>query len=273
MQSKSLSKTVTSVTVFFVSIVALSVTSFNAFAKSATKAELKALEARIQHLEELNETRNKVQADISYQLSEIQREVRALTGQVEDNTFKLKQIQERQRDLYRDIETRLSGMATQPAQNNVTTQPTSKTTTTKTTSSSNTVKPNIDDSGNARREFEAAFALVRNKNYSAAITAFDEFLTKHPNSSYSANARYWMGQVYLVQNNLENAEKQFSLLVSEFPDSSKSAAAKLKLADIYLKQEKWQEAKTHYSDVANNHTGAQQQLARKGLEKIKQAGY
>ena len=274
MQSKSLSKTVTSVTVFFISIAALSATSFNVFAKSATKAELKALEARIQHLEELNETRNKVQADISYQLSELQREVRALTGQVEDNTFKLKQIQERQRDLYRDIETRLSGMATQPAQNNSTIKPTPKTTSgAKTTPNTNPEKTNIDDSGNARREFEAAFALVRNKNYGAAITAFDEFLTKHPNSSYSANARYWMGQVYLVQNNLQDAEKQFSLLVTEFPDSSKSAAAKLKLADIYLKQEKWQEAKTHYSDVASNHTGAQQQLARKGLEKIKQAGH
>ena len=273
MQNKSLSKSVTSVTVFFVSIVVILTMSFSALAKSATKAEMQALEQRIQHLEELNETRNKVQADISYQLSELQREVRALTGQVEDNTFKLQQIQDRQRDLYRDIETRLSGIASQPAQNNTSVKTTPKQSVKTTPDTTNTKQSTIDDSGNARREFEAAFALVRNKNYSAAIIAFSEFLTKHPSSSYSANARYWMGQVYLVQNNLDEAEKQFALLVSEFPDSSKSAAAKLKLGDIFIKQEKWQDAKSYYADVANNHTGAQQQLARKGLEKIKQAGH
>jgi len=270
MQSKSLFKAVTFVTVFFVSVIAVSTVSFDVHAKSNTKAEIQALELRIQHLEQLTETRNKVQADMSYQLSEIQREVRALTGQVEDNTFKLKQIQDRQRDLYRDIETRLSGMANQPTQKDKSAKPKSTRSIKKTSTATNA---NLADSGNARREFEAAFALVRNKNYTAAIAAFDKFLSEYPTSSYSANARYWMGQVYLVQNNLIDAEKQFAMLISEFPDSSKSAAAKLKLGDIFIKQEKWQEAKTYYSDVASNHTGAQQQLARKGLDKIKQAGY
>ena len=82
-----------------------------------------------------------------------------------------------------------------------------------------------------------------------------------------------MGQVYLVKGNVADAEKQFDLLVSLFPESVKVAAAKLKLADIFLKQEKWIDAKSYYTDVANNYSGAQQQLARKGLDKIKQAGH
>ena len=61
--------------------------------------------------------------------------------------------------------------------------------------------------------------------------------------------------------------------IAEFPDSSKSAAAKLKLGDIFLKQEKWADAKSYYTDVADNYTGAQGQLARKGLDKIKKAGH
>ena len=103
MLNKSLFRTVTFVTVFFAPFVGLSLASFSAQAESSKMS----LEQRILHLEELNQTRNKVQADISYQLSELQREVRLLTGQVEDNSFKLKQIQDRQRDLYRDIESRL----------------------------------------------------------------------------------------------------------------------------------------------------------------------
>lgn len=262
MHNKSLFRTVTFVTVFFASLVGLSVASFSAQAESK-----QSLEQRIQHLEELNQTRNKLQAEISYQLSELQREVRTLTGQVEDNNFKLKQIQDRQRDLYRDIESRLSGLSGQNAgggsNKSQTTKPATKKIPAATTA----------ESSEARRKFEAAFALVRNKDYTAAISAFTEFLSQYPTSNYSANAHYWMGQVYLVQNNLKDAERQFAQLVAEFPDSAKSAAAKLKLGDIFLKQEKWADAKSYYTDVADNYTGAQGQLARKGLDKIKKAGH
>jgi len=267
MHNKSLFRTVTFVTVFFAPLVGLSMASFSAQAESN-----QSIEQRVQHLEELNETRNKLQAEISYQLGELQREVRTLTGQVEDNNFKLKQIQDRQRDLYRDIESRLSGLSGQnqsgqktsssPNQNQTAKPVTNKTPATTTAAS-----------GEARRKFEAAFALVRNKDYTAAISAFTEFLSQYPTSSYSANAHYWMGQVYLVQNNLKDAERQFAQLIAEFPDSSKSAAAKLKLGDIFLKQEKWADAKSYYTDVADNYTGAQGQLARKGLDKIKKAGH
>jgi tol-pal system protein YbgF len=266
---RSARKAVTSVTVFFASIVGLSLVSSVAAAESSSLT----LEQRIKHLEELNQTRNQVQADISYQLSELQREVRLLTGQVEDNTFKLKQIQDRQRDLYREIEDRLAGGAATP--------PASEKASDK--SASNTVVPaeqnntQISDaqknSVGAGRQFEAAFELVRNRKYDEALVAFDAFLIKHPNSNYSDNARYWMGQVYLVQGKLAEAEVQFTSLISEFPSSAKVNVAKLKLGDIYLKSERWAEAREQYTQVLNNSKGSQQQLARKGLDKLKKAGH
>ena len=109
--TQAMKQTVTFVIVFFVS---LNMLSSNVLAESSNLS----LEQRVQHLEELNRTRNKVQADISYQLSELQREVRSLTGQVEDNNFKLKQIQDRQRDLYREIESRFSNLSTTEVRNN-----------------------------------------------------------------------------------------------------------------------------------------------------------
>ena len=260
---RSTAKSVALATVFFAS----TVTSLAVSNSVLAEAESLTLAERVKHLEQLNQTRNKVQADISFQLSEIQREVRQLTGQVEDNTFKLKQIQDRQRDLYRDIENRLSGLASKPA---VTQQTTTPVTSNSSNTSSNS-SASINRSGS--KEFEAAFALVRNKNYSGAIAAFDSFLKQYPNGAYSDNARYWMGQVYLVQGQLEQAETQFSKLLVEFPQSSKLSAAQLKLGDIYLKQGNWEKAKTQYTTVANSSKGSSLQLARKGLDKIKQAGH
>ena len=262
---RSTAKSVALATVFFAS----TVTSLAVSNSVLAEAESLTLAERVKHLEQLNQTRNKVQADISFQLSEIQREVRQLTGQVEDNTFKLKQIQDRQRDLYRDIENRLSGLASKPAVTRQTTRPV--TSSSNTSSNSNAVSSSTNRSGS--KEFEAAFALVRNKNYSGAIAAFDSFLKQYPNGAYSDNARYWMGQVYLVQGQLEQAETQFSKLLVEFPQSLKLSAAQLKLGDIYLKQGNWEKAKTQYTTVANSSKGSSLQLARKGLDKIKQAGH
>jgi tol-pal system protein YbgF len=266
-------KAVTHVAVFFARLVTLCIMTLSSLSFSLGAQEALTLEQRVKHLEELNETRNKVQADISYQLSELQREVRSLTGQVEDNTFKLKQIQDRQRELYRDIENRLSGLSTQATtRGNVDTKTeVNRKPPVKTNRGNNDNQAN--DDGNVSREFNAAFALVRSKNYKAAIPAFDNFLQKYPNSSYSDNARFWMGQIYLVQNKLSDAEMQFAALINDFPESSKASAAKLKLADIYLKQDKWSDAKVRYTEVLNNSKGAEQQLARKGLEKIKKAGH
>ena len=82
-----------------------------------------------------------------------------------------------------------------------------------------------------------------------------------------------MGQVYLVENNLNKAVEQFTALTSEFPNSTKTANAMLKLGDIYVKQKKWSAAKAYYNRVAESETGAKQQLAKNGLQKIREAGY
>lgn len=267
---KATAKAVTFVTAFFVPAIALMAFSFSALAQQGVS-----LEQRIKHLEELSQTRNKVQADLSYQLSELQREIRSLTGQIEDNSFKLKQIQERQRDLYRDIENRLSNIGSSNLASGAAVSARAaprggRANLSKGVTNTN-IKPTLSAgvTGEVRREFESAFALVRNKNYTAAIKAFSAFLNKYPNNSYSANAHYWIGQVYLVQNNVAEAAKQFSVLISSFPKSNKIDASKLKLADIYVKQNKRAEAKALYAEVVKNGSATQQQLARKGLEKIK----
>ena len=251
--------------------------SFSATNTMAAEAAKMTLAERVAYLELRAQSQNKLQADLSYQFNEIQRQIRELTGQIEEHDFKLKQIQDRQRDLYRDIEYRLSNLSTNGKVKLK--RPTSK-----------TVKPLVDatnatdaginnkaeDSKNnslARREFERAFALVRNKQYKASIIAFQSFLKNYPATSYSANARYWMGQVYLVENSLDNAAEQFTLLTSEFPNSTKAANAMLKLGDIYVKQKKWTSAKAYYNRVAESETGAKQQLAKNGLQKIREAGY
>ena len=225
------------------------------------------LQQRVTLLEQQAQTKNLLQSEMSIQLVELQKEVKELRGIIEEHDYKLQQIQERQREIYRDIE---NNRTNQPA--NV--QSTSSTTQS-ITSKPKVVQPNRQEtaSGDGRGEFEASFKLVRNKQYGEAIKGFEAFLVKFPTSAYADNARFWIGQVYYAQSNLVEAEKQFSLLRTEYPDSSKMSAAMLKLAEINVKQQNWQQAKTLYNEIMTKYTGAPQQLARKGLQDIKQSGH
>lgn len=237
---------------------------------SATAQSNLSLEQRILQLEQQNQTKNQLQSQMSMQLIELQNEVKELRGIVEEHQFKLQQIQERQRDLYRDIENRLSSLPRHTAPVSQTVQNT-KTPVVKSTTQSAT--PRNTASSGEREEFEAVFKMVRNRQYAEAVKGFEAFLAKYPQGGFSDNARFWIGQVYFAQSKLEEAEKQFSLLRTEFPQSSKLATAILKLAEIKVKQQKWEEARTLYNEVVTNHSGAQQQLARKGLLDLKQSGH
>ncbi|MGX5200976.1 tol-pal system protein YbgF [Aliikangiella sp. IMCC44632] len=250
----------------FLMVATLVVTNFLSLVVTAESS----LEQRIQYLEQQVSTRAQLQTEMSMQLTALQREVKELRGIVEEHQFKLQQIQERQRDLYRDIDSRLSALP--QGQVAVAANNTNSTPSNTNTSTANSVEtPKV--SGGERSEFEAAFGLVRNRQYAEAIKQFESFLVKYPAGAYSDNARFWIGQVYFAQSNLAAAEQQFNTLVATFPDSSKVPNALLKLAEIKVKQEQWSEAKRIYNEVVTQYSGASQQLARKGLRDIKQQGH
>lgn len=238
------------------------------------------LEQRINQLEQQSQTRNQIQSEMSMQLIELQKEVKELRGIIEEHDYKLQQIQDRQRDLYRDIENRLSSLPqgtsqTSTPQNTTTSAASSGTATTpaaQTGSTASTTRPSIT-SGSERTDFESAFKLVRNRQYNDAIGAFEAFIAKYPAGGYSDNARFWIGQVYFAQSKFDDAERQFNMLRNDYPDSSKMSAAMLKLAEINVKKENWAAAKAIYNEIVAKYSGAQQQLARKGLQDIKQAGH
>lgn len=234
------------------------------------------LEQRIQQLEQQNLTGRRLQSDMSIQLNELQKEVKELRGVIEEHDFMLQQIKDRQRELYRDIDSRLSAAPQErtstPSENDNKISENQTNVQAQTGVKVDPATP-VSSSGDGRAEFEKAFKLVRNKDYVGAIAGFEAFLTKHPTGNYSDNARFWIGQIYFAQSNLTEAEKQFSLLRSEFPQSSKMSAAILKLAEIKAKQQQWQAAKTLYNEVINNYTGSSQQLARKGLQDIAKLGH
>ena len=87
----------------------------------------------------------------------------------------------------------------------------------------------------AKRDYEAALALARGRQYDKALQAFTAFLVRFPDHSYAENAMYWRGECFYATGAFARAAEQFEGLIARFPYGNKAADALLKLG---LSQEK-----------------------------------
>jgi len=78
-------------------------------------------------------------------------------------------------------------------------------------------------------DYVKAFGLYSSNTFSEAITAFETFLKNNPQSEYSANALYWIGECHYSLSNLPKARDIFFKVAGTYPNSPKAPDALLKL--------------------------------------------
>ena len=184
------------------------------------------IQERLDQLERKLDARNRAQVNVQSQLDELQNEVNELRGVTELHTHQLSQILERQRELYQELDRRVS-QALKPT-NSVPASIEAPANSAQTNYSSNLTENETYD--------RAVNMVLKDKQYDKAIPEFRTFNQKFPNSSYAANAHYWLGQLLFNKNELIEAKKEFEVVVSQFPNSSKRSDALLKLATVEQKQ-------------------------------------
>lgn len=117
----------------------------------------------------------------------------------------------------------------------------------------------------------AAYELVKNKRFDDAIRAMQNFTQKYPKGGYTANAEYWLGELYLVKKEYPKAIEHFDIVLRQFPSSSKSAASMLKAGYAYAAKGDKEEAKKRFQQVVRTYPNTDTaKLANSKLEKINQ---
>ena len=113
----------------------------------------------------------------------------------------------------------------------------------------------VVDKAGEKKAYQAAFALVRNKQYAKAGSAFEQLIKDYPDGNYTGNAYYWLGEVLLVESDYEQALKAFGSLLGNYPGHRKAADAKYKQGKIYLQLGENARAKQLLQDVVDQHAG------------------
>ena len=273
-----------------------------------TEPSLARIEERLANMERL--LQNEGLLDMLQQIQRLQQEVTDLRGQIEVNSHKLENLEEKQRKLYTDIDSRLQRIdrqnatpdlteTTQPpplkmmepadtavpagneADSTLTVENVSTDTQTETEPALTTdsapetveqppaVTVSEDDALKAQANYQEAFRLLKTAEYDQAINAFDTFLRKYPDSQYSDNAQYWLGEAYYVTRRFNEAITEYMKLVTNFPDSQKVPNSLLKIGYSYYELGQADEARKILEDLINRFPGTN--AAQDAQDKLKKS--
>ncbi len=180
-------------------------------------------------------------AQLLLQIQQLQQEMQMLRNVVERQQKAIVQLQNDGRDRYLDADRRLTELSQQLA--DVKTQKTSVSS-----------PPNQDSelpvvSGTAKEAYQAAYALVKQQKFDQAITAYQGFIKNYPDSSLLPNAYYWLGELYMVKNLTQEAERVFRTVIESYPKSRKVPDASYKLGLVFARYGQMDKAKAQMNEV------------------------
>ncbi len=207
------------------------------------------------------DSRNQAQVNIQRQLDDLQTQVNELRGVTELHTHQLSQVLERQRELYQELDRRVSEALKPTAQ-----MPSAIAV------NSSTVSKGYSNNLTENEAYDKVLNMVlKDKRYEEAIPEFRSFNQAYPNSTYAPNSHYWLGQLLFNKGKLTEAEQEFSLVVKQFKDSSKRPDALLKLAMVAQQQKNANKAKQLYRQLLTEYPDSTSaQLAKPRLDNLTQ---
>ncbi|MDH3631096.1 MAG: tol-pal system protein YbgF [Gammaproteobacteria bacterium] len=262
---------------------------------SAVQGQLKKLSEEMSRQGRLID--NRAVLDMIQQVDEVSEDIGLLRGEIEVQGNDINDIKKRQRELYLDIDRRLrdleSGATTQaPAtqisvpQVGTTASAGSATTGEQTpsvepstpepatsTTASVSQTPSVTQSAE-KEAYQAAFDTLKEGRYKQAKTELKTFLDKYPNSSFSGNAQYWLGEAHYVTRNFDQGVVEFEKVLKTYPTSNKVPDAMLKLGYTFYERKQFDQAKAILQDLRERFPKTTaSRLATKRLDRIRKEGH
>ena len=123
------------------------------------------------------------------------------------------------------------------------------------------------DSGE-RRDYEAAMAIFRKGDFTAAEQAYAAFIQHYPNSGYVPSSFFWLGNAQYANREYKEAVQNFRSLLTTAPDHLRAPEAVLSIANCQVELKDVKAARKTLEDLIKAYpqsdaaAAAKQRLAR-----------
>lgn len=210
-------------------------------------------------------------------MQQLETELRNLTGQLEEQTFKIRQLETQLQRLNNDLNIRLqdleSGSHTSPPPPGAIMPPSETLGSERylwnsapkqnTSVEINTDLVNAPESSDAPSDlYNRSFALLKQQKYANSAALFQKFLDQYPNHKLAGNAIYWLGETHYVRGEYGQAAQIFAKAYQKYPDSTKAPDNVLKLGMSLAGAKKKDEACIALKQVGVEHKDAKAVVKR-----------
>jgi tol-pal system protein YbgF len=192
-------------------------------------------------------------------LTRLDAEVRSLRGEVERMRFEIDAADRRARELYGDLDKRMSRIENEGR-------------------ARLSMEPRLSAPPPApmaaSQEEEAAYSTVfeqlRARKYDDSIAGFRDLLQRWPKGRYADNAWYWLGESHYAKKEFEPALQAFRTVREQFPDSPKAPDALYKTGLCQVEKKQKGEARASWQQVISEYPNSSAAgLARERLAQLK----
>ena len=155
--------------------------------------------------------------DLIYQkIRALEQEIATLRNLIEENTFLIERYQELQQQRYLDLDKRLHSILSGELEE------------------LNEGSLNLNDLNSTEEIdlYKEALELFEVSRYAEALEVFRDLIISFPEGTYSADAYFWSGELYLVQEQLEDAREHYLVVTEKFKDHDRVADCLYKLGVI-----------------------------------------
>ncbi|MGB0360047.1 MAG: tol-pal system protein YbgF [Endozoicomonas sp.] len=166
-------------------------------------------------------------------LNQMQQELMEVRGQLEEQTYLINKLQQENRDRYVDLDDRIirlsnTGSASKGSDLVTDIKPTAPLLIKPVQKTASKVSSKEEENS-----YQAAFSMIRSKQFDNAKSALQKQLETYPKGRYAANSHYWLGEVEMAQGSYDDALRSFFVVIKDFPKSTKVPDASYKLGRIY----------------------------------------
>ena len=208
------------------------------------------------------------QGQVFMQLQQLQQEVQQLRGLLEEQQNEIQRLKQEGLERYQELDRRMAGSAAGAAAGqNPAGTPINAGVAPVPPVPNSSIAAEPADPAKEKLYYDAAFDLIKARDFAKASQAFGGFLRKYPNSQYAGNAQYWLGEVNLAQGDLPAAAQAFAQVSKSYPSHPKVPDSLYKLGDVELRQGNTAQAKTILQQVVSQFPGSSAaQLAQRDLK-------
>lgn len=187
--------------------------------------------------------------DLANQIEQLRSEVANLRGQNEQLAREVSELQRKQSDVQAGLDERLKQV-----------EPT---------------KISLDGrdftaTPAEQRDYEAAMAVLRRSEFTAAAAAYTGFLGRYPESGYTPSVLYWLGNAQYANRAYKEAIESHRRLMAQFPGHQRVPEGMLAMANSQVEMKDSRAARRTLEDLVKMHPGSEAAtVARERLARLR----